>query len=322
MKYDVIALGELLVDFTPSGYSEQGNPLYESNPGGAPCNVLAMLAKLGKRVGFIGKVGNDLHGRFLRQALISAGISETGLIISNEHDTTLAFVALAADGERDFAFIRRAGADIALTPCEVDKFAALMIGNAKIFHFGSVSMTDEPARSATKRAVLYAKENNCIITFDPNLRKLLWDSLGTAKEQMLWGSAHCDIIKLAKEELFFLANENLTDKNDLDEAVSVLRLKFPKIKLILVTDGKNGSYAYFDSMQIYQPAVLTEKTIDTTGAGDAFFGYCIDFLLNSNINSLTKEQLSDMLKKANTAASLITTKKGAFKAIYESSPPN
>jgi len=307
MHYDVVALGELLVDFTPSGNSEQGNPLYEANPGGAPCNVLAMLTKLGKKTGFIGKVGNDLHGRFLRQALQDVGIDDVGIVIADARDTTLAFVALAPDGERDFAFVRKAGADIALTEDEVSKS---MIEHAKIFHFGSLSLTDEPARSATKRAVQYAKEAACLVTFDPNMRELLWDSMDTAKEQMLWGCENCDVIKLAKEELFFL-----TDEIDLKAAISVFRSKFPQVKLIFVTNGKHGSHAYRGLKQASCSAFLDSNTVDTTGAGDTFLGCCLAFLLDKDIDSLTENQLLDMLKRANAAASLITTKKGALKAM-------
>ena len=307
MQYDVIALGELLVDFTPSGYSEQGNPLYEANPGGAPCNVLAMLTKLGKKTGFIGKVGNDLHGRFLKQALQDVGIDDAGLVIADEFDTTLAFVALMPDGERDFAFVRKAGADIALT---VDEIQKTMIEHTRIFHFGSLSLTDEPVRCATKSAVQYAKEKGCLITFDPNMRELLWASMDMAKEQMLWGCKKCDVIKLAKEELFFL-----TEEIELEAAISVFRSKFPQVKLIFVTDGKNGSHAYWGLEHVSQPAFLSSNTVDTTGAGDSFFGCCLAFLLDNDIGTLTESLLSDMLKMANAAASLITTKKGALKVM-------
>lgn len=311
MKYDVVALGELLVDFTPAGDSAQGNPLYEANPGGAPCNVLSMLAKLGKKTAFIGKVGDDLHGRFLAQSIRNAGIDDHGLVMATDKDTTLAFVALMPDGDRDFSFIRKAGADIALKASEI---TTDLISDCRIFHFGSLSLTHEPARSATAAAVNIALENNCLISFDPNLRELLWDSMEMAKEQMLWGCDHCSVIKLAIEELFFL-----TGINELDEAVTSLRSQFSMIRLVLVTDGKNGAHAFCSGIKASCPTFLEVKTIDTTGAGDTFMGYCLSYLLDRGLDKVFDElgvaELNEMLRGANAAASLVTTRKGALCAM-------
>ena len=307
MGYDVVAFGELLIDFTPYGISEQQNPLYEANPGGAPCNVLAMLAKLGRRVAFIGKVGKDLHGRFLINSIEKCGIDSKWVIMDESRETTLAFVALADDGEREFAFVRKAGADIAFSPEELD---CSMFANTNIFHFGSLSLTNEPSRSATVRAAEMARAAGCIISFDPNMRELLWSDMKTAKEQMLWGCNQCSIIKLAMEELFFL-----TDTNDLKQGVSALKSMFPAITTIFVTDGKAGSHAFYQNEAVHAPAFLTNLTIDTTGAGDTFMGCCLHYLLEQSMKPLSTSQLQEMLNFANAAASLITTRKGALCAM-------
>ncbi len=304
MKYDVVALGELLVDLTQAGLSAQGNPLYEANPGGAPCNVLAMLQKLGKKTAFAGKVGDDLHGRFLVKAAQGAGIDTSPVVLSPMHDTTLAFVALAEDGDREFAFIRRNGADTALSADEVPES---LLADCAVFHFGSLSLTHEPARAATVAAVGYAKKHGCLITFDPNLRPPLWDSLDEAREQMLWGCGQCSVLKLAKEELLFITGEAGLQAG----AAEILR-RFGNIGLLLVTDGKNGAYAYYEGQQLFSPTFLEVKTIDTTGAGDTFMGYCIDALLDSPLSALNAEKLGAILRSANAAASLVTTKKGAL----------
>ena len=189
--YDVTAMGEMLIDFTMNGQSEQGNNLFEACPGGAPCNVLAMLNKLGRRTAFVGKVGNDQFGRLLKDPIEELGIETRGLVMDQEINTTLAFVHTFPDGDREFSFYRKPGADMMLSEGEVDYE---MIRRSKVFHFGTLSMTDEPVKSATKKALEEAKKAGCLITFDPNLRPPLWKSLDDAKEMMEYGFRYCDML--------------------------------------------------------------------------------------------------------------------------------
>lgn len=309
MNYDVTALGELLIDFSACGYSDQGNPLFEANPGGAPCNVLAMLSKLGKTTAFIGKVGDDMFGRQLKSTIEQVGIESAGLVADSRVNTTLAFVQNAADGEREFSFFRKPGADTALT---ADELNLSLIKQARIFHFGSLSLTNEPARAATKHAVQLARQAGVIVSFDPNLRVRLWDNLQQAREQILWGCAQCQIIKVAYEEL-----ELLTDCADAPTGAAKLQQMFPQLRMILVTMGKDGSGCYCDGRYLQVPTFLTVKTIDTTGAGDTFMGCCLGSVLDSGLQGLSQQQLEAMLLRANAAASLVTTKKGAIRSMPE-----
>jgi fructokinase len=305
-NYDVVALGELLIDFTQNGVSSQGNQLFEANPGGAPCNVLAMLTKLGKKTAFIGKVGNDQFGYTLKDVLKEVGIDSHNLIFDNEVHTTLAFVHTLADGDRDFSFYRKPGADMMLTVNDVN---AELIKSSRVFHFGTLSLTDENVREATKKAIRIAKENNLTITFDPNLREPLWGSLNSAKEQILFGMTQCDVLKISEEELEFV-----TGIIDIPEAVRALRNEY-FIPLILVTMGKSGSIAFYENLQVERPAFLQNKTIETTGAGDTFFASIINYVLEHGLDNLSETNLADMLTFANAAASLITTKKGALRVM-------
>ena len=207
-KYDVTALGELLVDFTENGVSEQGNPLIEANPGGAPCNVLAMLQKLGKKTAFVGKVGKDSLGEMLRLAVAEQGIDTSGLMVDEEVPTTLAFVHTAPDGDRSFSFYRNPGADMMLRESEVD---SRLLQNTRIFHFGSLSMTHGEVERATKRAVREAREAGALISFDPNLRPPLWKDLKTAREKIAYGIEACHILKISDDEIEFF-----TGTSDID----------------------------------------------------------------------------------------------------------
>lgn len=307
-KYDVVALGELLIDFTQNDISFQGNKLYEANPGGAPCNVLAMLTKLGNKTAFIGKVGNDQFGYTLKAALDEVNINCDNLIFDNEVHTTLAFVHTFKNGDRDFSFYRKPGADMML---KVEDINEDLIKNSKVFHFGSLSLTDENIREATKKAICIAKENNLIITFDPNLRVPLWKSLENAKKQILFGMTKCDILKISEEELEFV-----TGINNIYEAVEKLRSQY-MIQLILVTIGEGGSIAFYKNIQVKRHAFIQEKTIETTGAGDTFFACIINYVLEYGLDKLSESSLADMLTFANAAASLITTKKGALRVMPE-----
>lgn len=305
--YDVTAMGEMLIDFTLNGQSEQGNHLFEACPGGAPCNVLAMLNKLGRKTAFIGKVGEDQFGRLLKGTIDELGIETKGLILDKEIHTTLAFVHTFPDGDREFSFYRKPGADMMLTEEEVDYD---LIRQSRIFHFGTLSMTDEPVRSATKKALEVAKEAGCLITFDPNLRPPLWNSLDEAKKQMEYGFQYCDMLKISDNEIQFVSG-----KEDYDEGICYLQDKY-NIPLIFLTMGKDGSRAYYKDMRVERKGFQV-KAIETTGAGDTFCGCSIHGLLTHGLEGLTEENLGDMLTYANAGAALITMKKGAIRSMPE-----
>lgn len=305
-KYDVVALGELLIDFTENGLSIQGNPLLEANPGGAPCNVLAMLNNHKKKTAFVGKVGNDTFGKQLESKLIEVGIDTAGLVKSEEVRTTLAFVHTLDDGDREFSFYRNPGADMML---DVDEVDSSVITSTRVFHFGSLSLTDEPVRSATKNALNLAKKSGALITYDPNLREPLWRSLDLAKEQIAYGMSMCDVMKISDNEVLWF-----TGLDDYDEAIKRIQSEYPNIKLICLTLGKEGSRAYMGSRKIEVPGVIQPNTIETTGAGDTFCACMINFILDNGLD-LSDEKLSYMLKYANIAASIITTRKGALSVM-------
>lgn len=310
-NFDVIALGELLIDMTDNGLSGQGNTLFEANPGGAPCNVLAMLAGLGHKVGFIGKVGNDIFGHKLKAVLEEVHIDTRNLCMDNDCRTTLAFVETKADGDRDFSFYRNPGADMMLKTSDIREE---LLAQTRIFHFGTLSMTHPGVREATKYAVETAKAAGARISFDPNLREPLWESLELAKEQVLYGLGECDILKISDNEIQWLTGEE-----DFDAGVNKIREKYP-ITLILVSMGREGSRAYYrwgtpEQVWVEVPPYLQEATIETTGAGDTFCGCVLHYILEHGLEKLTSEQLTDMLKFANAAASAITTRKGALRVM-------
>ena len=304
-KYDVIALGELLIDFTMNGQSEQGNNMFEACPGGAPCNVLALLNKMGKKTAFIGKVGKDQFGTLLRDTITEAGIDASNLMVDENVNTTLAFVHTFPDGDREFSFYRNPGADMMLTADEVNPE---VVKDTKVFHFGTLSMTHEGVREATKKAVETAKANGCLVSFDPNLRPPLWSSLDLAKEQMEYGFGKCDILKISDNEIQFVSG-----KEDYDEGIAYLQETY-NIPLSLLTMGKDGSRAYYKGMRVERPG-FSVKAIETTGAGDTFCGSSLNYLVDHDFENLTEEQLGEMLTFANAAAALVTTKKGAIKAM-------
>lgn len=305
-QYDVVALGELLIDFTENGTSGQGNPVYEANPGGAPCNVLSMLNRLGHQTAFLGKVGNDIFGRQLRSTVESAGINVEGLLTDEDVRTTLAFVETKPDGDRDFSFYRNPGADMMLREEEVRDD---IIVAGKIFHFGTLSMTNEPVRSATKHAIAVAKENGALISFDPNIREPLWKDMEEAKEQTAYGLSVCDILKISDNEIQWFSG-----KEDYTEGIRMLQQTY-QIPLILLSMGRDGSRAYYKNMIVEVPAFLQKNTIETTGAGDTFGACCLHYILQYGLMELTEQQLKDMLTFANAAASIITTRKGALRVM-------
>ena len=302
-KFDVVALGELLIDFTEYAKSDRGNKIFEANPGGAPCNVLALLQKLGKKTAFIGKVGNDQFGRILCETINSIGIDSSNLVFDNEIPTTLAFVGKTPDGDREFSFYRNPGADMMLNADEVDED---LLKNAKIFHFGTLSMTHEAVRGATITAIKKAKENGAIISLDPNLREPLWKSLDEAKTQMKDALSYCDILKISDNEIEFLTGET-----DYDEGVKKIREEY-NIPLICVTMGKDGSRAYYNDIKVVAGGFYQENIVDTTGAGDTFCGSVLNYICENGLENLSEKQIEEMITFANAAASLVTTKAGAI----------
>ena len=305
MNYDVTALGELLIDLTQNGMSEQGNPIMEANPGGAPCNVLACLSKMGHKTAFIGKVGKDGFGEQLTAGLVETGISTEGLMYDEAVHTTLAVVHTFADGDRDFSFYRNPGADMMLRAEEVNEE---IIENSKIFHFGSLSMTDEPCRSAHLHALEVAEKAGVLRSYDPNLRPPLWPNLEVAKENILELMGHCDILKISDNEIQWLSG-----KEDYDEGIAWLRERYD-IPLIFLTLGKDGSRAYCGEVRTEQ-AGFKMNTIETTGAGDTFFGSVLHHILTKGFRPYTKEELDEMLRFANAAAALVTTRRGALRVM-------
>ena len=305
-KYDVTALGELLIDFTENGTSAQGNPVLEANPGGAPCNVLSMLNRMGHKTNFIGKIGNDMFGDQLEAALKEVGIGTDGLMRDNEVHTTLAFVHTAPDGDREFSFYRNPGADMMLSEDDVD---AEQIKNSTIFHFGSLSMTDEVCRKATRKAIAIAEEAGILMSYDPNLREPLWKSMDLAKEQISYGLEHCNILKISDNEIQWL-----TGKEDYDEGIAMVQEKY-NIPLILLSLGKTGSRAYTKNCRVEVPAFIQEHTIETTGAGDTFGACILHYVLEHGWKEYSEAELTEMLTFANAAASIVTTRKGALRVM-------
>jgi sugar/nucleoside kinase (ribokinase family) len=305
--FDVTAVGELLIDFTPAGLSVHSHPLYEQNPGGAPANVLACLSRLGHKTAFIGKVGDDIFGKSLAGVLSDAGIDCRALTTTDQCHTTLAFVHLNEQGDRSFSFYRNPGADIMLTPADIPSD---LIDQTRIFHFGSVSMTADPARSATLAAVYKAVSAGCLISYDPNLRLMLWPTAEEARTTILAAMPSVDMLKISEEELLFLTGET-----DLAAGAAWFFARYG-ISLVLITLGPRGAFAATRHAAAVHPAYAVH-TIDTTGAGDAFTGAFLDRLLRGGgaLADLSEDDLKHYLAFANAAGSLATTKTGAIPAM-------
>lgn len=305
--FDVVAIGELLIDFTPGGVTPEGTELFERNPGGAPGNVLAILSKMGKKTALISKVGDDQFGRFLISTIKDIGVDTQGIVVTDQANTTLAFVHLDSGGDRSFSFYRKPGADMLLCEDEID---LELIKNCSIFHFGTVSMTKGPSRDATLYAVKTAKKHKKLISFDPNLRAPLWDDLNQAKKMMEAGLDYTDILKVSGEELEFITGEK-----NLEKGSGYIQDKYGT-KLILVTLGAEGCF-YRHRNKTGQLATYDVSTVDTTGAGDAFLGAVLYKLLNTDksLELLDKHELESIIGFSNAAGSLATTRKGAIPAM-------
>ncbi|MBM7654466.1 carbohydrate kinase family protein [Neobacillus cucumis] len=302
--YDVTALGEVLIDFTPSGYSANGGILFEQNPGGAPANVLAVLSKFQKRTRFIGKVGNDQFGVFLKNTLQQINVDTAGLVTSKQTNTTLAFVHLDPTGDRTFSFYRDPGAD---TTLEVEEVNFDSIKDSRIFHFGSLSLTHNPSCETTLAAASFAKENGVLISFDPNLRESLWGNLDHAKEMMFKGLQLSDVVKISEEELVFL-----TGNSDLEKGSKWICDTY-QVSLLFITLGGKGCYFRCGERMGMVPGYEV-NVVDTTGAGDGFFGGVLYQILEKNckIDSLSEDELIETASFANAVGALATTKRGAI----------
>lgn len=304
--FDVVALGELLIDFTYSGTSAAGMKLFEQNPGGAVANVLTAAARLGKSAAFIGKIGTDMHGAFLKETLDRVGIDTTGLVMTEDFFTTLAFIALSETGERTFSFARKPGADTRLTAEEVD---SSVVSAARIFHIGSLSLTDEPARGATYHAVKLAKASGAVISYDPNYRAPLWPDEETAKREMRGILKHIDIMKLSNEE-----TRLLTDWEMPEDAAKFLNDS--GITCVAVTLGKKGALVSAGGCSKIVPG-YHHPAVDTTGAGDAFWGGFLYRLLalNKKPSILSLTDAVDCANWGNAVATCCVQKRGGIPAM-------
>lgn len=304
--YDVVALGELLIDFASKSTDAAGYPTMAANPGGAPGNFLAALNAYGKKTAFLGKVGDDTFGRLLLGTMEKAGIGTGGIVVDEKVFTTLAFVTFDGQGDRSFSFARKPGADTQLTWEDVDKS---IIDQAKVFHFGTLSLTDEPVRTTTQKCVAYAKEQGKLITCDPNLRKPLWRSEEEARAQILWSLTQADVVKISDDEVDFLWG--CTPEEGADKL-----LKEYGVSLAMVTLGPNGCLLKTANTRCHAPGPRV-RPIDTTGAGDIFGGSAVSRLLelDKEIADLNEEDLNYIGRFATTAASLSTEFAGGIPSI-------
>jgi fructokinase len=303
---DIITLGELLIDFVPtkSGVTLAEAEAFKKAPGGAPANVAAGLAKLGVSSGFIGKVGDDAFGHFLADTLFKTGVDITCLCFSSQARTALAFVTLHADGEREFLFFRHPSADMLLSDADVNPD---YIRSAKIFHFGSISMIDEPVRSATLFAAQTAREAGLTISYDPNLRLKLWPDAHSALAGIMLGWPFAHVIKLSDEELVFLTGEG-----DLERGAR--SLMHPGLRMMMVTQGSQGCFILTQEASFKIPG-FSVQAVDTTGAGDAFVAGFLKGLLENPKAEHNEHQLKEICRYANAAGALTTLERGAIPAL-------
>jgi len=304
--FDVVAMGEILIDFTFQGYNSDGQRLFAQNAGGAPANVLVSINKLGGKTAFLGKIGNDMHGLFLKETLENAKINTDGLVTDDKYFTTLAFVNLSNSGERSFSFARKPGADTKISPAEINTD---LLKQTKIFHIGSLSLTNEPARTATFFATDFAKENGAIISYDPNYRASLWKNEKVAQKNMQSIIPLVDIMKISDEE-----TELLTGFSDINEAAKALYDK--GVKVVVITLGEKGAFVYNKNGGAFVEPYRC-KVVDTTGAGDSFWGgFLYKFIQSGKTPNKAKiEDLTAFADFGNAVASLCVERKGAIPAM-------
>ena len=308
-QYDVVALGELLIDFAPNGVNDAGYPVLSANPGGAPGNFLAALTRYGCKTAMIGKVGDDAFGRLLTETMKEAGIDTSGIRRDSRVFTTLAFVSLDASGNREFSFARKPGADTCLQPGEVDEN---LLKGARVFHFGTLSLTDEPAASATRYAVELARKHGLLISVDPNLRKSLWEREDDARYAIEWSLHQADIVKISDEEIKWMWGIS-------PEAGAEKLLAEYGVSLVYATLGPEGCYAAAGKHRVKVPGPAGIRPVDTTGAGDIFGGSAMSRFLEcgKHPSGLTEEELRRIVRFACTAASLSTMKHGGISSVPE-----
>ncbi len=302
--YDIVSIGEFLIDMTPYGISPEGQPLFETNAGGAVANALAMSASLGSHCLLMSKVGNDSFGRMLLSAAKQAGLDSSGILTDPYIPTTLALVSLDESGERDFTFYRKPGADIMFRRDEVFFDA---IANASIFHFGTLSLVDAPCKEATAACVEHAKKSGCLVSFDPNIRMFLWENKTALTDAIHYGLQYCDILKISDDEISYY-----TGRTKLTEALCHLYTSYPNLKLIFVTCGADGCLMHYDGNHTHIAGCAQRNIVDTTGAGDSFMGTCLHYIAKTGLDPLCSEDLVNIVSHANAAASLVIGRKGAF----------
>jgi fructokinase len=305
--FDITAMGELLFDFSLYGNSERGNHVYEANPGGAPANVIVGAQKLGAKTAFIGKIGDDLLSSELKETLKRHGVNTSGLVESAEYNTPLAFVQLDKNGDRSFTFYRNNSADCNITNDDID---LKIIQDSKIFHFGSLTMTDQPSRSATLYAAKVAHDRGLTVSFDPNIRSSLWRSKEEMIETIKSALQFCDILKISDYELSLITNSK-----NIKSGMQLLQEQYG-IKLIFTTLGADGCEWYYNGYCGKMPS-YDVKTIDTTGAGDSFIAAILYKIscLNNGLESLCQNELTEIARFASAASSLTTTISGAIPSL-------
>jgi fructokinase len=305
MRNGVISMGEALIDFLPL---DDMNETYQKCPGGAPANVAVGVARLGARVAFLGKVGNDVLGHFLKNTLKDYNVTIDSMYMSNDIRTGVVFVTLAEDGEREFTFYINPSADRFLHEAEIKRD---FIRDYKILHFGSISLIGEPSRSATKKAVRIAKEEGLIISYDPNLRLNLWSSKEEAKETIIPMLSEVDVLKISEEELAFITGYD-------EHEAGIKWLSQFDISIMVITYGSKGSFIHTKHGTSIQVPAIKVKAVDTTGAGDAYVSgvlYCLNELINNNLSELSKVELEHIAKFASVSGGLAASKKGAMTAL-------
>ncbi len=304
--YDIVTFGEILIDFTSEGINENGQKIFAQNPGGAPANVAVCAKRLGANTSFVGKVGDDMHGHFLKNVLEQEGVDTKGMVVDKDYFTTLAFVDISDTGERSFSFARKPGADTQITESELNQE---VLNNAKIFHVGSLSLTNEPSKTTTFYAVKKAKENNSIISYDPNYRASLWENEDIAKSSMRSLIPYVDIMKISDEEV-----ELLTGQKDIEKGAQILFNQ--GVKLVTITLGSKGAYVYFNNRGKIISGYKS-KVVDTTGAGDSFWGGLLYNIskTNKSLDDLSFEEIEEYINFANAVASICVERKGAIPAM-------
>lgn len=309
IKYDIVALGEILIDYTPMKKSASGMQVFEQNPGGAPANVLACATKLGNKTAFIGKVGADMQGQFLKETLEKSGVEIRGVVSDSRYFTTLAFVSLSDTGERSFSFARKPGAD---TMLEIQEVNSELLDNASIFHFGSLSLTHQPIHDTTIHAIKYAKRMGATISYDPNYRALLWENEKVAVRKMRSVLSYVDILKVSDEEA-----ELMTGEADLYAATKAL-LDLG-IDVVAITLGADGALIANNEGVRRVPSFRTDEVVDTTGAGDSFWGAILYKIAESKKtpNQLNIDSLEEIARFGNASASLCVRKRGGIPAMPE-----